>query len=79
MRNIDKAWSSPAATAATVVNETAAAQNLGLAVSTIQKLRLRGGGPKFLKLGRAVRYRVADLESWLDARVLGSTSEQASR
>lgn len=38
----------------------------GIAVSTLQKYRLRGGGPPFLKLptGR-IRYSLADLDAWL--------------
>lgn len=52
-----------------------AAQYLGLAVSTLNKWRCHGGGPKFLKLGRAVRYRQEDLDAFLMARQLGSTAE----
>ena len=59
-----------------VVDEHTAAPYVGLAVSTLQKKRTLGGGPKFIKLGRAVRYRVADLDAWLAAQpVLSSTSE----
>ena len=42
-----------------------AAAYLGLAVSTLNKWRCIGGGPEFLKLGKAVRYRVADLDGWI--------------
>jgi predicted DNA-binding transcriptional regulator AlpA len=52
-----------------------AALYLGLAVSTLNKWRCFGAGPKFLKLGRAVRYRREDLDSFLMSRQLGSTSE----
>ncbi|RZF59076.1 DNA-binding protein [Sphingomonas populi] len=47
----------------------------GLAASTLEKMRLTGSGPQFLKLGRAVRYRVADLDAWMAARVVSSTSQ----
>ena len=50
---------------------------LKLAVSTVEKLRCHGGGPKFIKLGsRRVAYLKSDLEEWLASRPrCGSTSE----
>ncbi len=52
-----------------------AARYLGLAVSTLNKWRCFGDGPKFLKLGRAVRYRREDLDAFVMSRQLGSTAE----
>ena len=54
-----------------------AAKRTGLASATLRKLRLTGEGPPFMKLGRAVRYRREDLDAWLEARVIRSTSEAA--
>ncbi len=54
-----------------------AAEHIGLAVSTLEKLRVRGGGPRYLKLGRSVRYRIEDLDAWMAVRVVGSTSDWA--
>jgi predicted DNA-binding transcriptional regulator AlpA len=65
-------------TAGDVGTTPEAAQYVGLAVSTLEKLRLTGAGPRFLKLSRSVRYRVADLDEWLAARVVSSTSEQVA-
>ena len=42
---------------------------------TLQRWRLEGAGPKFLKLGRMVRYRKSDLDSWSDAQLRASTSQ----
>ena len=56
-----------------------AAARTGLSSSTMRKLRLTGCGPKFLKLGRAVRYRETDLNAWLDEREVSSTSEASSK
>lgn len=28
-------------------------------------------GPKFLKIGRSIRYRIRDLDAWLDAHEVG--------
>jgi predicted DNA-binding transcriptional regulator AlpA len=54
----------------------AAAEHLGLAESTLEKLRVTGGGPVFCKLGRRVVYRLADLDVWIASRRVGSTSER---
>lgn len=43
--------------------------------STLEKLRLTGGGPRYLKPTRSVVYQVADLDAWLDGRRFSSTSE----
>ena len=42
---------------------------------TLQRWRLEGIGPKFLKLGRLVRYRQSDLDQWVDAQLRTSTSQ----
>jgi excisionase family DNA binding protein len=52
-----------------------AASYCGLAVATLEKLRLRSGGPAFLKLGRSVRYRRNDLDAWLESRRVETTSQ----
>ena len=57
----------------------AAAKHLGLSVSTLNKLRVFGGGPVFLKLGRRVAYDVADLDEWLASKRRSSTSDDGSR
>lgn len=38
----------------------------GLAIPTLNKLRVIGGGPPFIKLGRAVLYEQAELCAWMD-------------
>ncbi len=38
---------------------------LGLAPSTIEQWRLRGRGPRWVRLGRAVRYRLSDLTEYM--------------
>jgi len=59
----------------TVLPTEHAAAYLGLSPKTLETLRTRGGGPPFLKLGRRVVYRKADLDTWLAARVRRSTSD----
>jgi predicted DNA-binding transcriptional regulator AlpA len=52
-----------------------AAQYLGISSSTLSKLRVLGGGPKFHKLGRRVVYDSRDLDRWFEARQRSSTSD----
>jgi excisionase family DNA binding protein len=52
-----------------------AASALALSPRTLERLRVEGGGPRYLRLRRAIRYRYADLDRWLDRRSFGSTSE----
>jgi hypothetical protein len=52
-----------------------AAARLGLAPQTLEKLRVIGGGPRFGKFGRAVRYAPGALEEWAAQRVRASTSD----
>lgn len=49
-----------------VVSEREAALFLGLAIRTLQNRRWRGLPPRFVRLGRSIRYRVSDLEDYLD-------------
>lgn len=44
--------------------------------STLEKLRLRGGGPPFTKRGSVVVYDRVDLDRWLEERKVRSTSER---
>jgi hypothetical protein len=48
---------------------------LNLSSSTLNKLRLTGGGPQFVKLGVSVRYRLDDLDTWVAAQLRRSTSD----
>lgn len=43
--------------------ETAAL--LKVSVSTLKRWRTVGTGPRYLRVGRAVRYRRSDVEAWL--------------
>ena len=57
----------------TVLVERDAARYLGLSQSYLRKARRFGSGPPYLRCGRAVRYLVSDLSTWLHSkRVVGS-------
>ena len=60
-----------------LVTERDASELLGVSVRTLQKWRLQGNGPQFVKLGHAVRYDVKDLEAYIERARRCSTSDSA--
>ena len=58
-----------------MLNTDEAAAYCGSAGSTFEKLRVFGGGPLFLKVGRRVVYDPADLDAWLATKRRRSTSD----
>ena len=60
-----------------LITERDASEPLGVSVRTLQKWRLQGNGPRFVKLGHAVRYDVKDLEAYIERARRRSTSDSA--
>jgi excisionase family DNA binding protein len=60
-----------------LLTQDEAAELLKLSVRTVERLRVSGSGPKFLKIRNSVRYRLEDVQSWVASRLVGSTSEEA--
>ena len=53
-----------------------AGEYLGFTPGWLAKLRMKGSrGPKFIKLGRKIRYAPNDLHAWIAAGRSASTSE----
>ena len=53
-----------------------AAKRIGnLKPNTLEIWRVKGTGPKYVKIGRLVRYRIEDLDAYLVAQIRSSTSE----
>jgi predicted DNA-binding transcriptional regulator AlpA len=46
-----------------------------VSVSYLNKTRCYGGGPKYLKLGRSVRYDARDLAEWMEGNKRSTTGE----
>lgn len=44
-------------------------------VRSLERWRIQGRGPPFVRVGRRALYRATDLERWLASRTLHSTSE----
>jgi predicted DNA-binding transcriptional regulator AlpA len=51
------------------------ARATGLAPVTLRRWRTSGQGPRFVRLGRAVRYKPADLAAFVEERTARSTTE----
>ncbi|WP_443081574.1 helix-turn-helix domain-containing protein [Tsukamurella sp. USMM236] len=49
----------------TLLNESGAADYLGVGVHRVRSWRTRRTGPAYLKIGQAVRYDTRDLDAWL--------------
>lgn len=56
-----------------IINEKEAARYIGMSTAFLRQSRCDGNlkgrtqAPPFLKLGRAVRYKISDLDQWLDS------------
>jgi len=57
-----------------MLNTTQAAAVLGLRPQTLHEWRMRRVGPSYSKLGRAVRYRYADLLEWIEAKRVNTSA-----
>lgn len=48
-----------------MLNTNEAAQRIGMSASWLNKTRMSGTGPVYVKVGGAVRYMPTDLDAWL--------------
>lgn len=51
------------------------AEWLGLSPRTLEIWRWRGGGPAYVKIGKAVRYRKGTVRQWMASREYENTSQ----
>lgn len=51
-----------------LLDTVSVAEIIGLAPATLAKLRVFGGGPPFVKLGRRVLYSESELKAWIEVR-----------
>jgi len=68
-------FNSPVTPIRRLLTEQQLAIELNVSVRTLQQWRFKGGGPRFLKLGAAVRYDWAHVEVWLEGKGRESTSD----
>jgi predicted DNA-binding transcriptional regulator AlpA len=57
------------------LNPIEASEYVGVSSSWLAKLRLYGGGPRYSKIGRSVRYSTDELDAWLTCNLQASTSD----
>ena len=60
------------------MNTREAAAHLGLSTRTLDRYRVSGDGPVFLKFGGRVRYLREDLDDWARSRRRRSTSDDGT-
>jgi hypothetical protein len=58
-----------------ILDTRGAAKYLGLGITTLEKRRIAGAEPRFIRLGRSIRYRLSELNSFLENNVRVSTSD----
>jgi excisionase family DNA binding protein len=63
----------------TLFMQREAAELLRLSERTLERMRVTGDGPPFVKAGRRVLYRPDDIDAWIASRVRTSTSDTAAR
>lgn len=56
-----------------------AADYLRIKPATMEQNRWNGTGCRFVKIGRNVRYRLEDLDAFINERVYGSTTEATAK
>ncbi len=61
-----------------LLDEDVAAEIIGTKPKTLQNWRYQGIGPKFIKIGRLVKYDPDDLQAYRDARRVASTSQKVA-
>ena len=59
-----------------LLKDVEAAARCGMSVSAFRNWRLRGGGPKFVRLGSAIRYDPRELDRWIADNTCAHTSER---
>ena len=62
----------------TALTERQVAEQLGLSVATLRAWRHRGKGPRFLRLGRSVRYLPSDVDEFVRASAVDTRSDSSS-
>lgn len=62
-----------------LLNEHAVARITGMSIASVRRWRLFRLGPKYIKIGAAVRYRPEDVSTWLDSRPTGGGQQVEAR
>lgn len=61
-----------------LLNTTETAELLYIRPNTLNGWRIKGVGPRFLKIGRLIRYSENDVNAWLDTQTHTNTSQYST-
>ena len=61
------------------VSESELARRVSVSIAALRKWRREGTGPRFLKLGRLVRYLLSDVDAWLDSQTFAGGQHQEQK
>ena len=61
-----------------LLNEYDVARITGLSVASVRRWRFLKQGPRYLKIGSAVRYKAEDIAAWLESRPTGGERPPAA-
>lgn len=57
------------------IAEPGAAVYINYKISTLRAWRRQGRGPAYIRYGRSIRYRIADLDAWVAAHRVDPTRQ----
>lgn len=61
----------------TLLNERQTAERLGLTTRTLQRWRVSGAGPRYMRIGpRMIRYAESDVVAWAESRGYASRAAE---
>lgn len=61
-----------------LLNNDDTADQLGISRRTLPVWRVQGKGPKFIKIGKLVRYDESEVTAWIEANTHTSTSHNGA-
>jgi predicted DNA-binding transcriptional regulator AlpA len=62
-----------------ILTEVEIADFLKLSTRTLQSWRIKSDGPPFIRVGRAIRYRLRDVVAWIEARTVAPANQTKNR
>lgn len=79
MRHQRKAKAPTSECGSNFTDDDGAARYLNCKPRLLQTLRSRGGGPRFIRVGRDIRYRFDWLDQWVESNSVTSKAEERNR
>ena len=58
--------------------EREAAKLAGFSIAAFIKWRREGRGPRYIRVGRSIRYRLSDLLNWIEEHTVKQTSSSST-